>query len=308
MNAHEQNKRLGRGINLSAMEAPHYGDWDLLTEEYFRLTKAAGFQSARIPIRWSAYALERPPYTISPEFFEKADWALNQAIDNDLMAINDLHHYTEIMADPDAHRERFLALWSQLADHYRDYPDTLLFELCNEPTANLTSELWNDLLADAIAIIRRSNPTRRIIVGGADWNSFAQLENLRLPDDPNLIVTFHYYLPMAFTHQGASWVADSDRWLGTDWIADPAETMALSDDFGKVAAWACKHNLPVFLGEFGAYEKADLPSRARWTNAVARAAESHGFSWAYWELFSGFGVYDPDKEEWITPLLSALLP
>ena len=29
----------------------------------------------------------------------------------------------------------------------------------------------------------------------------------------------------------------------------------------KVAAWAKKHNRPVFLGEFGAYHKADMTSR-----------------------------------------------
>jgi endoglucanase len=306
MDSFAQNKRLGRGINLSAMEAAHYGDWDLLTEEHFRLTKKAGFQSARLPIRWSAYALDEPPYTISPGFLSQADWALNQAMDQGLLAINDLHHYLELMEDPAAHRQRFLALWAQLAEHYKNYPDTLLFELCNEPTARLNADFWNDLLAEAIDLIRQSNPTRAIIVGGVEWNSLYQLENLRLPADPNLIATFHYYLPMQLTHQGAEWVEGSDAWLGTTWIADPAETMALSDDFERAKVWSKKHNIPIFLGEFGAYEKAELSSRVRWTRAVARAAESHGFSWAYWELFAGFGVHR--QNAWVEPLLKALIP
>jgi endoglucanase len=308
MNAFDHNKRLGRGINLSAMEAPHYGDWDLLTEEHFRLTQEAGFQSARIPIRWSAYALTEPPYTIAPEFFAQADWALNQSLARGLTTINDLHHYLELFEDPAAHRQRFLALWAQLAEHYQAYPDNLFFELCNEPNTNLTADLWNDLLVEAVAVIRQSNPTRTLIIGGADWNGFRQLETLRLPDDPNLIATFHYYLPMEFTHQGASWVAGSDAWLGTHWIADPAETMAVSDDFERVAAWSRQHNRPIYLGEFGAYEKADLPSRVRWTRTVARAAEAHGFSWGYWELFSGFGVYDPRQAAWNDALRKALIP
>ena len=76
--------------------------------------------------------------------------------------------------------------------------------------------------------------------------------------------------------------------------------------FPKLKAAPVK--LPVFLGEFGAYRRADLSSRARWTNAVARAAESHAFSWAYWEFCSGFGVFDPQQGAWIGPLRKALLP
>lgn len=43
--------------------------------------------------------------------------------------------------------------------------------------------------------------------------------------------------------------------------------------FAKVAAWSEKNNRPLYLGEFGAYQAADMPSRVRWTDYVARAAE-----------------------------------
>ena len=42
-----------------------------------------------------------------------------------------------------------------------------------------------------------------------------------------------------------------------------------------VQAWAKKHDRPVFLGEFGAYDKAPLEDRIKYTSAVARAAEEH---------------------------------
>ena len=43
---------------------------------------------------------------------------------------------------------------------------------------------------------------------------------LDVPDDAHLIVTFHYYLPFEFTHQGAEWIGDaSNAWLGTTWDA-----------------------------------------------------------------------------------------
>jgi endoglucanase len=76
---------------------------------------------------------------------------------------------------------------------------------------------------------------------------------------------------------------------------------------GKAAEWGKKHDRPIFLGEFGAYQEADLESRARWTRFVSREASRLGFSWAYWEFCSGFGAYDPRKDVWRDALKSALL-
>ena len=58
----------------------------------------------------------------------------------------------------------------------------------------------------------------------------------------------------------------------------------------------------MLLGEFGAYDKADMDSRARYTAAVARAAERLGWSWAYWQFDSDFVVYDIGKDAWVEPL------
>ena len=43
-------------------------------------------------------------------------------------------------------------------------------------------------------------------------------------------------------------------------------------DLDKAIAWAVKHRRPIYLGEFGAYSKADMESRARWTRFVADEA------------------------------------
>jgi endoglucanase len=75
----------------------------------------------------------------------------------------------------------------------------------------------------------------------------------------------------------------------------------------KVAAdWSKAHNRPVFLGEFGSYDKGDMQSRARYTAYVARTAEKLGFSWACWQFDSDFIIYDIDKEKWVIPILNAL--
>ena len=157
--------------------------------------------------------------------------------------------------------------------------------------------------------MRATNPTRAVIVGPPFWNGIWALPKLKLPDDPNLIVTVHYYEPFKFTHQGASWAPDDVKKLsGLKWEGTEAEMKRLRGDFDKAAEWAKTNNRPVFLGEFGAYEKADIESRAKWTAAVVQEAEARGFSWAYWEFASGFGAYDRQKKSWREPLLGALIP
>jgi endoglucanase len=306
------NRRLGRGINFgNALEAPVYeGEWGLrLREEYFAVVAAAGFDSVRVPIRWSAHARKSEPYTIDPRFFERIDWVVEQALAHDLLIILDLHHMTEMMAGPDLYQPFFLALWAQIAERYRDAPPEVIFELLNEPHDRLTAEKWNEILPAAIALIRQTNPTRAIIVGPTQWNNIHQLPTLQLPaDDRNLIVTFHYYDPFQFTHQGAEWVAGSNAWLGTTWTGSEAQQREITNAFDRAVAWAEREGRPLFLGEFGAYSRADLDSRARWTAFVARTAEQRGISWAYWEFGASFGAYELARADWNAALIEALVP
>ena len=62
LDAFEINQELGRGVNLgNALEAPVEGEWGVvLQEEYFDLIADQGFDSVRIPIRWSAHVMMAP--------------------------------------------------------------------------------------------------------------------------------------------------------------------------------------------------------------------------------------------------------
>ncbi len=310
--AYHWNSLIGKGLNLgNALDAPKEGAWGVtLEKEYFDLIAKAGFDSVRIPVRWSAHAAASAPYSIDKNFLERVDWAINQALSHKLVAIINIHHYDEIFTSPENHKIRFLALWEQLAQRYKDYPGTLYFEILNEPHNKLTSELWNQYLKEALSIIRKSNPKRAVVLGPAQWNNISQLKNLELPDeDKNLIVTFHYYQPFKFTHQGATWVGNQSKaWLGTQWTGSEQEKNEITAHFNEARQWAKSHGRPLYMGEFGAYSKADTASRVRWMSFVRSEAEKKNISWAYWEFCSGFGLYDRGSKKWNRKLLNSLLP
>ncbi len=439
----ELNARLGRGVNFgNALEAPSEGAWGMsLESSFFDLVKEGGFDTIRLPISWTNHATKEAPYSIDAAFMDRVQWAVDEATKRDLNIIVNIHHYDELNKDPIAEEERYLALWEQIAERFKDYSASVYFELLNEPhdAFNSNVELWNNLLVKALNVVRKTNPDRAVIIGPNNWNAISSLSGLVLPDDPNIIVTVHFYDPFEFTHQGAAWVSPSPQ-LGTLWtggnrrfsprwdkkftdaeavfvkdaVSDKgdeqeylqvkfagaesafrlhsymkpkgfthlalktttavkvrivcneaegvdvtttanAETLvdlsgcmseglsdfelhnasgeaqsflietlefrgentalspfddqgtAIREKFDSALKWAQQHNRPIFVGEFGAYDKADYNSRVLWTKFVRGELEKRGFSWAYWEFGAGFGIYDREVKMWREELRNALI-
>jgi endoglucanase len=246
-------------------------------------------------------------FTLDPKFYVTLDWAIKQALKNKLIAIVDFHEHNTMQKDPLGLKPMFLSMWKQIADHCKDYPNDVLFEIANEP--NMKPETWTDLHSAAYQIIRESNPNRTLIIGTINGNQIMFLKDLVLPEnDRNIIVPIHYYSPIQFTHQGAPWSEKNKDLSGITWTNTEKEEKDVNADFDLAQEWSKKYHRPLTLGEFGAYEKADMASRVRWTNYIARQAEALNWSWSYWQFDSDFIVYDIDKGEWVKPILNALIP
>ncbi|MCF8262080.1 MAG: glycoside hydrolase family 5 protein [Melioribacteraceae bacterium] len=306
--AFEQNTKLGRGVNIIGYDSLwHFADKARMKDKHFRLIKNAGFDNVRIVIMPFKFSLNDVDFKLDQKFFKTLDWAVTQSLENNLMAIIDFHEHHAMQEDPLGNKPMFLSMWKQIAEHYKDSPSSVLFEIANEP--NMNPEIWNEIHKEALALLRESNPDRTILIGPIYGNQIKHLKDLELPEnDRNLIIAVHYYSPIQFTHQGAPWSSNTKDLSGITWTNLPEEEQAIIDDFDIAQKWSKKYNRPITLGEFGAYEKAELPSRIRWTSFVARHAESLGWSWSYWQFDSDFIVYDIDKDEWFEPILNALIP
>ena len=305
----ELNKRLGRGVNIIGYD-PLWKSRDKgrFQEKHFRRIAEVGFSHVRVNLHpWRDRKIDAQK-RLASDWLETLDWVVEQCLKNKLLVILDLHEFQEMGREAKRNRGRLMATWKQLAERYEKAPDEVLFEILNEPNKKLTSDLWNQYLREALKVIRASNPTRTVVIGPASWNSVDRLDELQLPaEDRHLIVTVHYYKPMSFTHQGAPWAGLKDK-VGVSWDGTERERAAVERDFDKVQAWAQKHRRPIYLGEFGAYDKGQMDSRVRYTSFVAREAERRAWSWAYWQFDGDFIVFNMKTQEWVEPILHALIP
>ncbi|HON53305.1 MAG TPA: cellulase family glycosylhydrolase [Bacteroidales bacterium] len=305
--AFTMNAKLGMGINLgNAYEATGLGEWGVNPDStYFVDIAQKGFASIRIPARWSAHALTQAPYTIHQYFMDTIEWAVKQSLKNGLYVVLDMHHYEEMFQEPAAHKERYLAMWEQIAEHFKDYSDSLYLEIFNEPHDNFTPELWNQYLLDGLEVIREKNPTRMVIIGTAEYGNLSGLSKLQIPStDTCLIVTVHYYNPFDFTHQGATFAGVTAT--NVKWDSTAAQIQAVKNDMEIIKNYSISKNVPIYIGEFGVIQNADDISRARWAGHLRKVFENYGFSAAYWEYCSGFGLYDYALDCYYNGLLKAL--
>jgi endoglucanase len=299
---------LRRGINVLGYDPiwrdPAKGRFQ---EKHFRAIRDGGFDFIRVNLH--AFRHMNPSGEIDKAWLERLDWVVANATKAGLAVILDEHDFDACSKDPAMCRVALGNFWKQVAPRYRRAPPGVMFELLNEPHASLDAPAWNQLLVEMLAIVRKTNPNRTVVIGPTGWNNMNALATLRLPDeDRNILVTFHYYEPFRFTHQGASWT-DMVAVKGIGW-GSGEDRERLAADFAKVADWSRRNRRPILLGEFGAYDKSGTPMelRAAYTSAVAREAEKNGFSWAYWQFDSDFVAWDMGKDGWVEPIRGALIP
>jgi endoglucanase len=309
-------RQLGRGINFGNMfESPQEGDWGLRAEQRFiDLVGPTGLTtSVRLPVRWSNHASSDAQAIIDPAFFARVDSAVDALLARGATVMLNMHHYRQLDGDapdpgertvePAVVQVRMLAMWQQIAQRYATRSPQLLFEIYNEPHGALEPQ-WNDLLSRALRVIRTSNPTRLVVVGPTLWNSATRLAQLELPPDPHLLLTVHHYEPFEFTHQGASWVQPIKP-RGVD-CCDAAALKRITEPLDIAVREAARLAYPVFVGEFGAYEKAPTAARVRYLRVMRDEMAKRQLPWFYWELASGFGVYDPVAMRYRQELKDAL--
>ncbi|MGE5606839.1 MAG: glycoside hydrolase family 5 protein, partial [Bacteroidota bacterium] len=227
----------------------------------------------------------------------------SHALHRGFHVVLNIHHFEGLNTNPIANKDKFIALWQQIAEYFKDYPENLYFEIYNEPNHTL-DKYWNQYYPLAYDVIRKQNPSRNIIISCPGWANVTTLDRLVLPqrikEDPNILVQFHFYYPTEFCFQGAIGNGSEDvqglRWTGTK--AQQRDLIQLAD---RAAAWAKRNgSVRLWNGEFCAHAGVSHEEDRRlWTAFIIQLCEERNIAWAYWDFAGDTGkIYDVDIGRW----------
>ncbi|MGD0166766.1 MAG: cellulase family glycosylhydrolase [Gaiellaceae bacterium] len=315
---------LGRGVNIShwLSQSERRGQerraWFVQTD--VERLAACGFDHLRFPVDEEQLWNERGER--ESEAFELLEQGLGWCEQAGLRTVVDLHivrshHFNvdtnRLFAEP-AEQDKFCALWADLSQALARWSvDRVYYELLNEPKTPDDGD-WNKLAARALAEVRVHEPERMVAIdsnGTADPRMFS---GLRVPEDENLILSFHFYDPLLFTHYRAYW-SEVNAYEGPidypgelapkeDWDELPEsvrfgarnERVFGAPDIERVLAPALalagETGMPLWCGELGALGTTPDVARARWYRDVLGALDRHGIPWTLWDYKGDFGIFD----------------
>jgi len=202
-------------------------------------------------------------------------------------------------------------------------PERVVLELLNEPHDLKDKGAWTKMQTSLAAVVRKGAPKHTILATGDEWGGVDGLVKMEPLADANVIYSFHFYEPMTFTHQAATWGAAN--WKHLSGVPYPAAAKALQpimkttadqgakgelEAYGKagwnaakieeriarVATWGEQHHVAIYCGEFGVHRKAAPDGdRGRWLHDVSQSRGKHHIGWAMWDYAGGFSLMDEAK-------------
>lgn len=263
-----------------------------ITKGFIQSLARMGFKSVRLPVAWDTYS-DRGRVTAKQ--FKRIDEIVDWILDAGMFCVvnihwdggwidsgskekfpNTLHTFSK-----DAEK-KFRSYWDQIARHYADRNEKLLFEGLNEESnfenegsmaqAQATLTRVNQLFVDTVRQTGGNNAQRLLIVAGygTDFGKTCQKE-FALPKDSvpgRLFVSVHYYTPWTFVglDEDSSWGKVRRTW------GSPEDVKELNDLFDGMEAFCQRTDTPAYVGEFSMCSRKEKASSVRWTTAVFQAA------------------------------------
>jgi endoglucanase len=328
------------GIRAAVAEVlgPEKGQFffDRLLEYFFaeddiKFLHGLGATVVRLPVNYRHFELDSAPFEYLEAGFARLDKMVELCARGGMYVIIDLHA-VQGWQNSDWHsdngnrhamfwtfrqfQDRFYALWREIARRYKGNPAVAGYNVMNEPvTAAPDGRLgnmkykadWavmNRIYRRVVEEIRAIDPEHIVFLEGDYYSSlFAGLE---APFAPNLVYSSHNYNAAGFgpgaypgTFQGEKW--DRSRQAA---ILAGHEGMQFSK----------KHNVPLWVGEFGAVYNGPATERPDRLHAmddqvdVYEEAKVHWTTWTYKDVgVMGWVELDPESEymRLIAPVIRA---
>lgn len=285
--------------------------------------KEAGFKTLRVPTTWGYHMGDSPDYTIDPAWMARVKEVVDYGIDNGLYVILNAHHedgWCLPTKEKEAEcTERLESLWTQVAENFKNYDSHLIFEVQNEPRLVGSTEEWSGGTAEGREVVNNYNEAALKAIRATGGNNAERavmmptygacgldcaLNDYKVPDDKNVIVSLHAYSPyfFAMTQSGTKeWGSDSDK-------------SSLEAELTKYHDFFAAKGVPVVMGEFGTIDKNNLDARIAHAKTYVSTCTKLGMPCLWWDnnyleanKDSTFGLLDRTNLKWVFPELKDAL-
>lgn len=314
MTADEIVAEMGTGWNLGNTMDGHTGFtpgetiWQDVetTQELIRAVHDAGFNTVRVPVTWGTMIDDSNGYAIDDKWMSRVQDIVDYCINMNMYVIINVHHdgaeqsgWLRIGAeDLDPVKEKFAAVWKQIAERFRNYDEHLIFESMNEVVGpdnsnegiardtRVIMEL-NQIFVDTVRATGANNVYRWLSVPGRYTNivnTTSDAAGFDIPEDSTpdrLFVAVHHY----------DWTFGLLENMN-DTTFELANFNNLIDQFEDLAEKFTSRGIPVILGEYGAINKNNTADRTYHMEGMNRLCQLSGVVPVYWDQ----GWYDLSLE------------
>lgn len=295
------------GWNLgNTMDANTETGWGnpVTTQAMIDALAKEGFKTMREPVTWSGHFGASPTYTIDAVWLARVVAIANYALNDSMYVIVNTHHdgwynleatgaqVTTITAE-------VVALWTQIANAFKNYSDYVIFEIFNEPNAGAANPYnggdatsranlaaYQTAAVNAIRATGGNNATRMIMLQGISASPIA-ISVATIPMvDTNCLVSIHTYYPQGFCLPPVT----TTTW-GNAGSGDSANVRSQLD--GEKTMVATKGGVAV-VGEWASPAEDVLASRNKHAYYYSQQCRLHAMVPVWWDdgglTGAGFGI------------------
>ncbi len=275
------------------------------TQETIDGMKAAGFDTVRIPVFWGNMMENDGTWTINEQYLARVKEIVDYCQNAGVYTVINIHHFDEFIIRRNSiedSAEIFTKLWTQIAEYFKDYGPTLVFEGFNEYLGGnqfdengqlvevskskgyKMANTCNQAFVDAVRATGGNNAERVLIVSGYWTNiDLTTSSKFKMPVDTiadRLMVSVHY------VDNSMYW---SNQIGGNNWLK------YIDDQCALLKKAFTDKGIPVFLGETTSrYPKSNFDgsaknkSSAECLETVLRKLLGEGFVPVLWDTTDNF--------------------
>ena len=258
-----------------------------------------GFKFMRLPVTWKGHFGGGPNYTIDATWLSRVVTIANYALNDSMYVMVNIHHdgttggwfpLNASGSQVDAISNQVAAIWTQIANAFKDYGDYMIFEIFNEPQdgapnmygggdaasrANLAA--YQTAAVKAIRATGGNNATRMIVLQGISASPIAvSVGTIPMVDD-NTIVSIHTYDPVPYSMN-----CSPNTW------GSASDSAGIRNNLASIQGWvAAKHGTAI-IGEWGTENCDDADSRAKHAFFYAQQCRKYGLLPVWWDDGASF--------------------